>query len=103
MNTKSLTDAIVSINKQDRAETYARGGIRGIGLCISCTKNEHPLVRTTGAILAISPIGKSMKISLGISLIGFILAKNKKQALYQRLFGFGSTILVSGIISQLDQ
>lgn len=102
MDTKSLSQPIKEMNNQENAEAFARGGIKAMGVCISLSKNEHPLIRATGAILSVVPTGKATGIALSLSLLGFALAKDKKKAFIQRAFCFGSNIVVTGIISNLE-
>ena len=84
--------------KQQQAESFARGGIKAMGVCMALTPNEHPIVRLSGLTLSVFPKSSKALIPLTICLGGWLLAKDKKKAFIQRAFCFGSTILVAGII-----
>ena len=85
-------------DRQQQAESFARGGIKAMGICMALTPNEHPIVRLSGLTLSVFPKSSKALIPLTICLGGWLLAKDKKKAFIQRAFCFGSTILVAGII-----
>lgn len=88
----------LDITREQQAESFARGGVKAMGICIALTSNEHPLIRLSGLTLSVFPKSSKALIPLAISLGGWILAKDKKKAFIQRAFCFGSTISVAGII-----
>ena len=89
----------LDITREQQAESFARGGVKAMGICIALTSNEHPLIRLSGLTLSVFPKSSKALIPLAISLGGWILAKDKKKAFIQRAFCFGSTITVAGLIS----
>ena len=91
-------DSILKINRKQQAESFARGGIKAMGICMALTPNEHPIVRLSGLTLSVFPKSSKALIPLTICLGGWLLAKDKKKAFIQRAFCFGSTISVAGII-----
>ena len=88
----------VEITREQQAESFARGGVKAMGICIALTSNEHLLIRLSGLTLSVFPKSSKALIPLTICLGGWLLAKDKKKAFIQRAFCFGSTILVAGII-----
>ena len=85
-------------DREQQAESFARGGIKAMGVCMALTPNEHPIVRLSGLTLSVFPKSPKALIPLTICLGGWLLAKDKKKAFIQRVFCFGSTISVAGII-----
>ena len=88
----------LDITREQQAESFARGGVKAMGICIALTSNEHPLIRLSGLTLSVFPKSSKALIPLTICLGGWLLAKDKKKAFIQRAFCFGSTISVAGII-----
>ena len=91
-------DSILKINREQQAESFARGGVKAMGICIALTSNEHPIIRLSGLTLSVFPKSSKALVPLTICLGGWLLAKDKKKAFIQRAFCFGSTITVAGII-----
>ena len=88
----------LDITRKQQAESFARGGVKAMGICIALTSNEHPLIRLSGLTLSVFPKSSKALVPLTICLGGWLLAKDKKKAFIQRAFCFGSTISVAGII-----
>lgn len=99
MNNQSInTKAIESLNKEQLAESFARGGIKAMGVYMALTSNEHPITRISGIALSLYPKHKTALIPLAICLGGWLIAKDKKRALIQRTTCFGSTVMIAGLI-----
>lgn len=85
-------------DRKQQAESFARGGIKAMGICMALTSNEHPIIRLSGLTLSVFPKSSKALVPLTICLGGWLLAKDKKKAFIQRAFCFGSTISIAGII-----
>ena len=85
-------------DRKQQAESFARGGIKAMGICMALTSNEHPIVRVSGLTLSVFPKSSKALVPLTICLGGWLLAKDKKKAFIQRAFCFGSTVSIAGII-----
>lgn len=96
---KNQDVVIPEITREQQAESFARGGVKAMGVCIALSSNEHPLVRLSGLTLSVFPKSSKALVPLTISLGGWLLAKDKKKAFIQRVFCFGSTLTVAGLIS----
>ena len=96
MNNQNIVT--LETDRKQQAESFARGGIKAMGICMALTSNEHPIVRLSGLTLSVFPKSSKALIPLTICLGGWLLAKDKKKAFIQRAFCFGSTISVAGII-----
>ena len=81
-------DSILKINRKQQAESFARGGIKAMGICMALTPNEHPIVRLSGLTLSVFPKSSKALIPLTICLGGWLLAKDKKKSIYTTCFLF---------------
>lgn len=99
-NVSNMAQTVSNINAEAAAQKFALSGINTMGVCMALSSNEHPLIRLNGLVLAVAPKSEIKAISLVIALHGFVFAKNKKKALLQRAFSFGSTALIAGLMIQ---
>ena len=72
-------------DRKQQAESFARGGIKAMGICMALTPNEHPIVRLSGLTLSVFPKSSKALIPLTICLGGCYLLKTRKKHLYNVL------------------